>query len=89
MMRDGGVDQFEVGNALDDHLAEDDMLADHRLLFWGELAGLAQDGVRHGDLADVMQLTSDVQRIDLLRRQPRNRPRRTAYSATRSEWSLV
>ena len=55
VMADAGPDELDVGQVADDHVAEDDVLLDDRVLVGGELAGLAQDVVGDPDLADVME----------------------------------
>jgi Trk K+ transport system NAD-binding subunit len=82
-------DRGEVGHALDHQVAEDDVLADHELLLEREVARLAEDGVRHGDLADVVELAGDVERLQEVAAEPEELPNRHRVVRDEVEWTLV
>ena len=57
---------------MQDLVAEGRMLAHHLPLFVGQRAVLAQDGVRHRDLADVVEQGAVLQHLELLGSRPQD-----------------
>src|SRR5438093_7906002 len=64
MVPDARTHEVEIRDVAHDHVAERDVLPEDGFLLRGQAAGLAQDGVRNADLADVMQEARDADRLD-------------------------
>ena len=64
VVADARADQVGVGQVTHDQVAEDDVLLDDLVLVVGQGARLAQQMVRHADLADVVQQSGQPDRPD-------------------------
>ena len=87
--------QDEIGDRIDaeavEHAKADLRVAlEHEPLRVGQRARLAQDLLRNGELAEVVQAAGEARELDLLRVEARVASRPSAASSlTRSEWLPV